>query len=133
MIKRRNEKKDIKVFAGGIGVIALIIGGISFWKGGNLYPYILVFGILFSVTGLVSPDAIKPVYKKWMIFAGILGRFQTKLILYIIFYLFLTPMGLIMKLGGKNFLEEKMLPDAETYWKKREPERDPGKRYFQQF
>jgi len=131
-MKKRNETKDIRIFAGGMGVISVIFASVSIWKGGGAYPYILAVGLSFALVGLTSPRIIRPVYLKWMLFAGVIGRFNAKLLLTLTFLFIVTPIGLLMRLMGKDLLEEKWEPDAETYWKKREPERDVS-RYTQQF
>lgn len=131
-MRKRDETRDIRVFAGGIGVISIILASVSLWKGGDAYPYILAAGILFAVIGLASPLTIRPVYLIWMVFAGAFGRLQTILLLSLMFFFVITPIGLLLKLMGKDVLDRKIEPEADTYWKKREPERDLS-RYTQQF
>ena len=131
-MKKRDEIKDIKVFAAGIGVICQLIALFSWWKGGALYPYISAFGLVFGAAGLLRPGAIKPVYKRWMILALAFGRFQTRLLLCLLFYLVITPIGVVLRLMGKDLLDLKLEHGADSYWKKREPERDLS-RYEKQF
>ena len=54
-----------------------------------------------------------------MKFAFVLGWINTRLILGIFFYLILTPVGLIMRLFGRDPLHRKLDRKATTYWEKR--------------
>jgi hypothetical protein len=131
-MKKRDEIKDIKVFAAGIGVICSLLALLSWWKGGSAWPYLAGFGALFALSGLISPPFIRPVYSRWMAFAQSFGRLQTKLILSLVFYLIVTPVGVLMRLIGKDLLDRKIDKEAESHWKEPEPERDIS-RYNQQF
>jgi len=64
-------------------------------------------------------NLLKPVYAAWMSFASVLGWINTRIILAILFYLVLTPMGLAMRLLGVDLLERK--EKKETCWKKKKP------------
>ena len=119
-----SEKKNIRVFATGIAVICQLIALVSWWGSGWLYPYISPFGLLFGAIGLAFPSAIKPIFKRWMIMAAAIGRFQTKLILTVLFYIVITPLGLFFRLLSKNVMDIGNDPDASTYWKKRVPLQD---------
>jgi hypothetical protein len=55
-----------------------------------------------------------------MSLALILGWFMSRVILIILFYLVITPIGLFAKLFRKRFLELKINKSAKTYWEKRE-------------
>ena len=65
--------------------------------------------------------------------AHALGWFNTRLILTVMFYLLFTPIGLVLRLLGKDLLNRKIEPNAETYWIDREEEAFDRKRYEKQF
>lgn len=60
-----------------------------------------------------------------MRFASVLGWITTRLILGLFFFLVLTPVGLLMRLLGKDVLGEKLDPTTDSYWKKVEDAEDP--------
>lgn len=62
----------------------------------------------------------KLLYGLWMKFALILSWINTRIILFLMFCLIFTPIGLIIKLLGKDLLEEKIDKTAKSYWKKKE-------------
>jgi len=127
-----SEKNNIRVFAAGMAVICQLIALVSWWRGGLLYPYISPFGLLFGAIGIAFPSAIKPIFKRWMIMAAAVGRFQTKLILTVFFYIIITPLGLLFRLLSKDMMDIRTDPDAPTYWKERAPLQDAG-RFEKQF
>ncbi len=77
------------------------------------WPWILA-GILGTM-GLLVPLALKPIYKGWMTFGGILGFINTRIILGILFFLVFLPFGVVMRLFGKDPMSRKLDADADTY------------------
>lgn len=116
----RESKKDLKKFGLTVGPILLAIGAFLFIKGGNSAVFWGGAGFLLIVLSFAAPVALKPLNKVWMSFAVILGWVMTRLILVVLFYLALTPTGLIAKLFGKDILGRKIDKSRDSYWEKRE-------------
>ena len=57
----------------------------------------------------------------------------TRLILALTYYLVITPIGLLLRLFGKDALQRKIDPGADSYWIEREPEPLDRERYKKQF
>ena len=112
----KSEKSDLRKFGITIGVILLIIAGFLFWKEKESFQILLTFGVTFCILGIAIPFILKPIYWVWMIFATILGWIMTRVILSLLFYMILTPIGLISRLFGKQFLELKWNKTDSTYW-----------------
>lgn len=73
---------------------------------------------VFAVTGslaIIYPLGLKMLYKAWMLFGGMMGWLNTRLILGIVFYLVFVPFGLVMKLFGKDPLLRKFDRKMTTY------------------
>ena len=66
------------------------------------------------------PAFLKPIHKIWMGFALILGSIMTRVILSVLFYLVITPISLISRLSGKDFLDLKIDKSIVSYWIQRE-------------
>ena len=116
----RKDNKAIRDFGILIGFILLIIAGILFYKERESYELIVLLGIAFIGLGLGMPIFLKPFYLIWMVFAVILGWFMSRLILVILFYFILTPIGLVGKLFGQNFLGNNFNSSAKSYWNLRD-------------
>jgi hypothetical protein len=85
------------------------------------------------MTGLVLPSLLKPVYKVWMALSVVMGFIMTKVIMVIIFYLIVTPIGLIASLTGNKFLDMKIDKNAKSYWIIREKMQKVKSDYERQF
>lgn len=112
----KSEKSDMRKFGIAIGVILLVIAGFLFWKEKESYQIFLTVGTILFVLGILVPAVLKPIYWIWMIFATILGWIMTRVILSLLFYIIITPIGLILRFFGKQFLELKWDKSKESYW-----------------
>lgn len=73
-----------------------------------------VVGCALLISGLASPNALRSIYRVWMGFAFAMGWVVSRVILVLLFYLVVTPIGLLAKLVGKDFLGTRGA--ASTYW-----------------
>ncbi len=100
--------------------LSAVISAFLLFKGRGGWPWFAGASLFFLGTGLVGYPVLKPVYQAWMKFAFLLGWLNTRLILGVFFYLILTPIGLVLRLTGRDLLDRKIDPAARTYWSKRE-------------
>ena len=129
----KGDKSDWKKFGITMGVILTIIGCYLLWKKNNYYEYSLFLAVVFFMTGLMLPSLLKPVYKVWMALSVVMGFIMTRVIMVIIFYLIVTPIGLIASLTGKEFLDMKIDKSAKSYWIVREKIQKVKSDYERQF
>ena len=116
-----------------VGLILLVIAGLQFWKEKDSFQPILIIGIILLASGLAIPIILKPVYWVWMIFATILGWVMTRVILSLLFFVVVTPIGLILRMFRKQFLELKWDTTQNTYWNYRPTNEYNLKSYEKQF
>lgn len=112
----KGDKSDWKKFGMAMGIILSIIGFFLLWKKNSCYEYSLFLAAVFFILGLVLPNALKSVYKAWMAMAVVMGFIMTGVIMVIIFYLIVTPIGFIASMTGKKFLDMKIDKSAKSYW-----------------
>ena len=101
--------------AGCFGAIALFLR----WKWGADSAVPLALGglaALFLIFGTLFPGALRNVEKLWMAFAERLSVVMTFLIMAALFYLVITPTGLLLRLMGKDLLGRKIQRDIPSYW-----------------
>ncbi len=104
-------------------LFAAICAGLSlflFFKENDLWLLPAAGAVFFLVTGLVAQPVLQPVYTVWMKLAHVLAWINTRILLGLFFYLVLTPVGVVMRLLGKDLLDKKIDRAAPTYWVKRE-------------
>ena len=129
----KSEKSNIRNFGITLGIILLLISGFLFWKEKESFQIFLTIGIILFLTAIALPSVLKPVYWIWMIFAIILGWFMTRVILSLLFYIIITPIGLTLRLFGKQFLELRWDKSKESYWNFRTNEHLKKENYEKQF
>ena len=129
----RTDNKAIRDFGILIGIILLIIAGILFYKERASYELIIFLGIAFIGLGLGKPIILKPFYSIWMYFAVVLGWFMTRLILGLLFYIVVSPISLISRLFGKEFLDLKPSSLNRSYWNYKDNDSISHQNYEKQF
>ena len=129
----KSKKSDLRNFGFFIGIVLLIISGFLFWKEKESLQIFLIVGTTFLLTAIAIPVVLKPVYWMWMIFAIILGWIMTRVILSLLFFLILTPIGLTLRFFGKQFLELRWDKSKESYWNFRTNEHRQNGNYEKQF
>ena len=127
------EKSDLRKFGITIGLILLILAGYFFWKGNESFQLFLTNGIIFFVLGIVIPFILKPIYWVWINFATILGWAITRIILSLMFYIIVTPIGVFLRLFGIQLLGLKTNHSQKSYWGMRTHETFNKKKYERQF
>ena len=115
----KSEKNDLLKFGIIVGIVLLIIAGLLLWKEKESFQLFLAIGIVLLVTGIFIPFTLKSVYWGWMVFSTILSWFMTRVILSLLFYVILSPIGLILRLFGKQFLDLKQNHSQQSYWNMR--------------
>ena len=82
----------------------------------------LIISVIFLILGLLNSNLLTPLNKIWIRFGILLGKLISPFIMVLIFFLVVTPIGLIMKIIKKDLLNLKVRKDKETYWiEKTEP------------
>jgi len=110
------EKSELRNFGLSIGIILLIVAGYILYKEQGSFDILIYVSIFLISLGLGLPIILKPFYLIWMVFATILGWFMSRLILTLLFYTIITPMSLVLKILGKQFLENKNIDSKNSLW-----------------
>ena len=76
---------------------------------------------LFFMLTLWRPSVLHPLNRCWFYFGLLLQRLTNPIILGLIFFLVITPIGLLMRISGRQFLKRSFDPGAASYWQEREP------------
>ena len=129
----KTENKDLRSFGITFGIIFLIIAGFLFYIENESFRLFIVISSAFIIFGFLIPIILKPICIVWMSFAIILGWFMTRFILSLLFYLIVTPIGLITRVLGKDFLELKKEASNGSYWNQRESSLEKNQNYDKQF
>lgn len=81
----------------------------------------LGLALAFLAASLAAPTLLGPLNRLWLKFGALLHSITSPVILGVMFYLVITPFGVVMRLAGKDLLRLKLDPDCPSYWIKRDP------------
>jgi hypothetical protein len=112
--------KDIKVgsnrnFGIVFSIVFLLISLYPLLKSGDIRVWSLVVSFIFLILGIFNSRILSPFNKLWFKFGLLLGKFVSPLIMMIIFFFVVTPIGILMRLFRKDVLNLKY-NNKETYW-----------------
>ena len=97
-------------------LVAGLFGLLIPWLSGRPTPlWPLIVGVVVFLLATLVPIALKPLYRGWMAFGSVAGWINTRIILWLMYYLVLVPTGLLMRAFGKDPLKRKLDPDAGSY------------------
>ena len=111
---------DIKIGSNrGFGIVFfivfLLIALYPLLKGSDLRVWSLIISFIFLALGLTKSNLLTPLNKLWFKFGLFLGKIISPLIMGFIFFVVVTPIGIIMRLLGKDLLNLKY-NKKKSYW-----------------
>jgi hypothetical protein len=89
--------------------------------GNTARPVALVAAALFLLAALLAPSILGSLNRLWTRLGMGLHRFTSPVALWALLYLVITPIGLVLRLSGKDILRLRWEPSAESYWIPRDP------------
>src|SRR6266576_4154217 len=96
--------RDLRKFGMMVGGVFCVLGLWFHLRHKPFYWYVLVPGVLLVVLGAVLPYSLKWIYVGWMTLAMVLGGIVSTVLLTLLFSFVVTPIGLVARLAGKDFL-----------------------------
>ena len=101
--------------------------------GGQVRIWAIGIAAAFAVVALARPGVLAPLNRLWTRFGLLLHKVVSPLIMGMLFYLTVTPIGLLMRAMGKDPLRLRPDPDAASYWIERDPPGPPPETMKNQF
>ena len=96
----------------------------------DLRLWAFILALIFFILGILNSKFLTPLNKLWMKFGLLLGSIVAPFVMGIVYFMVVTPVGLIMRSLGKDLLRIKKNKSASTYWIAREKQNDTMKRQF---
>ena len=97
-------------------VFFLIIGLWPLLGTNEIRYWSIFFSIIFFLLGITNSKLLNPLNKIWFNFGILLGKMISPLVMGIIFFLVVTPIGVIMRVFGKDILSLKYNKKDKSYW-----------------
>lgn len=113
--KRLRAEREFGLIVGGV---LILLSGWWLYRGkfGNLTQVTFPLGAALVLLGIVFPRALVLPNKAWMALADVLSFVSTRVILAVVYFLVLTPIGVIKRLFGWDPLHRRA-PKSESYWR----------------
>lgn len=115
-------RKELRQFGLLVGAVFAVIG---LWpvvfRGEPLRLWATGVGGLLIICGGVLPSILAPIHKGWMWVGHILGWINTRILLGIVFYALVTPIGFMFRLMGKDTMRQAFSESSTTYRVVRSP------------
>ena len=109
--------------------VFLIIATYPLINNGELRIWSLILSLVFLILGLLNSKILYPLNKIWFKFGLLLGRVFSPLVLVIIFFLVVTPIGLLMRILNKDLLNLKF-NKSKSYWIEKNEQKSKMKNQF---
>lgn len=111
-VKRGSEKSFGIVFS----VVFLLIGLYPLMSGEGVRPWSLIAALFFFVLAFIAPKALSAPNKLWFKLGMALGAFVAPVVMTFVYFTTVVPIGLLMRLMGKDLLRQKLDKNAKSYW-----------------
>jgi hypothetical protein len=95
------------------------LGALFTWRHRLAGWPLISLGVLFLLASIFGPPLLRFVHRPWMMLARFLGTITSSILLTLVFFLIVTPLGLLQRLFGKSALEFGFHQDRSSYWKAR--------------
>lgn len=105
----------------GFGIVfAVVFAIIAFWPlvfhGHGVRLWALAIAAAFLAVAFFAPHVLKPLNKLWFKFGMLLSMIISPIVMGIIFFVTVTPIGLIRRMKNPDPLNQKFDPEADSYW-----------------
>ncbi len=114
---KKLDKKGLRDFGLLIGALMPLLFGLAvpLLRRHSIPWWPWAIGAVLIVLALVAPKSLNPIYHGWMWFGLTLNKIETPIVLGIVFYLIVWPMGAIKKIFGEDAMRRKLNPKMDTY------------------
>ena len=110
-------------------IVFLLIAVWPVLESGSIRIWSLIISIIFLVLGIINSKILTPLKKGWLRFGELLGKVIAPIVMGFIYFIIITPIGILIRLLGKDLLNIKFNKD-KSYWIKRAKNINTMKRQF---
>jgi len=118
----KKSSQELRKFGITMAIAFTVFGSIFWWRDNHLWQYLYGIGGFFLVFGLILPKVLAPIEWAWMKAAHAMGIVMTYILLTLTYVIVITPIGLLMRIFGKDPLKRKFDPQTASYWVTVDPE-----------
>jgi len=112
--------REVRKFGFSLGLAMNIMGAVMFYRGKGHFIWFTGFGCLDLILAILWPQALSPLKKALDFIILLVGRIVNTVSLLLVFYLIFSPIGILLRIFGRDLLHKKMDRSLVSYWIKRE-------------
>jgi hypothetical protein len=128
----RLSRHEARRFGLVVGTVFIVLGGLAWWRDRPLTAQVLGgIGTLLVLLGVIAPGVLSPVYRVWMGAATALSKLTTPILLALVYFGVLTPIGILRRIVGKGRVSPPAASD--TFWVDRRGHRQRREHLERQF
>ena|SRR6266545_2201649 len=119
----RQERVEIgsnRTFGVVIGLVAMLFGVLPLVHGDQMRPWLLGSGAAVLLVAVLKPGLLSPFNLVWFWIGKFLGMIVAPIVMMMIFFVTITPIGLLVRWSGKDALGLRRKSAVDTYWIKRD-------------
>ena len=128
-----SDRNELRKFGLTLATVLGVIACLHWWRSGHLPGWPSVAAGAVAALALKFPRLFVPVLWLWLRIAFCINFIVTHVILVVVYYLVITPTGLVMRAVSDDPMRRKFDPDAESYWEDLPDEEVTKERYLKQF
>ena len=120
MLRLKENPREWQKFVAVMGVVANLVAWLPWWRGQlplAVPVVVTALALLALVAALFQPQWFRGFYRGGMKVSFQIGQVIGKVMLTIFFFAVVTPMGLLLRLLGKDLLQLKRRTDDKTWWR----------------
>lgn len=118
-ISTRLSRAEARRFGLVVGAAFLGLGLLVWWRERPLAGQVFgAIGAALILSGLMLPDALRPVYRAWMGLALVISKVTTPILLALMYFGIITPIGLVRRVFGYDTLERSRTGDSSWVTRK---------------
>ena len=124
------EQSSEKSFGLVFSIVFLIVALYPLLTSAGLRMWALVASIIFLLLAFLAPKILVLPNKLWFKFGLLLGSIIAPIVMAVVYFITVLPTGIIMRLLGKDLLQQKLDKNAKSYWFKRSEKMGSMKNQF---
>jgi hypothetical protein len=114
-------------------VFFVILAMFNWWHEGRWWPFYLAIAAAFLAIALLRPNVLAPLNRLWTKLGLLMAMVVSPIVLRLLFFAVVTPVGLLMRLSGKDPMRLRDGSGADSYWIVRQPPGPAGDTMRDQF
>ena len=123
------NKENNKSFGILFFIVFLLIAIWPVLESGSIRLWSILISLIFFILGIINSKILTPLKKGWIKLGEILGKFIAPIVMGFVYFIIITPIGILMRLLGKDLLNVKYNKN-KSYWIKRTKNINTMKRQF---